>query len=276
MNSKVWLPLCSAIILSGCNSISQQAPVQSLAQETDALKKSVIFIHGAHSKGTAWSTVQSQLTKQGINNYVVDLPGRKTTIDPKSITLDHAAQSLCTDLRSYPQPLALVAHSQGGAVVHKAITLCSDVNISDIVYVSAVAPIEGAKPFALLSKQDEDQYFSGITYEDGWMKISDKSAYLSAFTETHSKTQQQFVLDNSVDEPAITGDGKVMLSKSTLVPINKAYVFATQDKIISLSSQKKIAESIGITQTYSLDSGHLPMLTKPLELAEVITQALQL
>ncbi|MCG7561982.1 MULTISPECIES: alpha/beta hydrolase [Pseudoalteromonas] len=276
MNSKVWLPLSCAVILSGCNSTSQQAPVQSLTQETDAHKKSVIFIHGAHSKGTAWSTVQSQLTKKGISNYVVDLPGRKTTIDPKSITLDHAAQSLCTHLRSYPQPLALVAHSQGGAVVHKAITLCNDVNISDIVYVSAVAPIEGAKPFALLSKQDEDHYFSGITYEDGWMKISDTSAYLSSFTETHSKSQQQFVLDNSVDEPAITGDGKVMLSKATLAPINKAYVFAIQDKIISLSSQKKIAESIGITQTYSLDSGHLPMLTKPFELAEVITQALQL
>ncbi|RZM81474.1 alpha/beta hydrolase [Pseudoalteromonas rubra] len=276
MNAKAWLPLCCAVILSGCNSVSQQTPAHTLSAQTVALNKSVIFIHGAHLKGAAWSAVQSQLSQQGISNYVVDLPGRTTHIDPKSITLEHAAQSLCEQLRAYPQPQSLVVHSQGGAVAHKAMTLCQDVKITDLIYVSAVAPVDGAKPFALLSKQDEENYFAGITYEDGWLKISDKPAYLASFTEAQAKRQQQFVLDNSVDEPAITGDGKVTLSKATLAPINKAYVFATQDKIISLPSQQKIAESINVTHTYSLDSGHLPMVTKPVELAEVITKALQL
>ncbi|KAF7775251.1 hypothetical protein PCIT_a1401 [Pseudoalteromonas citrea] len=277
MKLKVCCALFSTVIVAGCNT-TEHKPIQykSLIDHSSEKHNSVVFIHGAHLKGSSWSLVQKNFAKINIPTHIIDLPGRSQPLSPESITITYAAQTMCNELQQLPQPLSLVVHSQGGAIAHKTLTLCNDIKVNDIVYISAVAPINGAKPFSLLSKEDEKNYFSGIKYEGGWMKISNKTAFVSSFTDSQSPTLHAMVINNSVDEPAITGEGKVQLNKEALKDIKKSYIFAKNDKIISFESQQRIAQSIDIQNTYTINSGHLPMLTQPDELAKAIVAALKL
>ncbi|MCF2860206.1 alpha/beta hydrolase [Pseudoalteromonas sp. SMS1] len=271
------ISLCATASLVACNSISSNTNSGSAANlSTGQTEATVVFIHGAHLRGAAWQPVASELKKAQVTPHIIDLPGRDKKVAPKTITLSHAADALCKRTQDLPQPQVWVMHSQGGAVAHKALASCNQVEVNHLIYVSAVAPVEGAKPFALLNKDDENNYFKGVTYEGGWMKITNQSEYITAFTNTNSKSLQAQIWSQSVDEPAVTGEGKVYLNKAKLNAIPKSYVFAKEDKIISYATQQKIAESIGATQTYHIESGHLPMITQPVALADAIKSALAL
>jgi pimeloyl-ACP methyl ester carboxylesterase len=272
-----FIAFCTTASLVACNSISSDStPLSAAALSTEQAVTTVVFIHGAHLRGSAWQPVATELKSAHVTSHILDLPGRDNTVTPSSITLNHAAKALCERTNALPQPQVWVMHSQGGAVAHEALASCNKAEISNLIYVSAVAPIEGAKPFALLNKNDENNYFKGVTYEDGWMKITNQAEYVASFTNTQSRSLKAKVWSQSVDEPAVTGEGKVYLNKTKLDAIPKAYVFAKEDKIISYATQQKIAQSIGATQTYSITSGHLPMITQPVALADAIKSALTL
>lgn len=268
--------------LAACNSVSSDVNQVASAELNNAQvaqaqeEKTVVFIHGAHLRGAAWGSVATELKNAQIQSHILDLPGRDNSVSPDTITLSHAAAALCERTNTLAQPQVWVMHSQGGAVAHEALATCNQVEVSNLIYISAVAPFEGAKPFALLNKSDEDNYFRGVTYQDGWMKITDQAQYVASFTNTQSKTLQAQVWSQSVDEPAVTGEGKVYLNKAKLDAIPKAYVFAQEDRIISYETQQKIAQSIGATQTYSIASGHLPMITQPVAVADAIKSVLKL
>ncbi|MDK2593584.1 alpha/beta hydrolase [Pseudoalteromonas obscura] len=273
-----FISLCTVASLVACNSVSSDSkPLSagSLSTERAETESTVVFIHGAHLRGSAWQPVATELKNAQIVPHILDLPGRDNKVAPKTITLSHAAEALCKRTNGLPQPQVWVMHSQGGAVAHEALASCNRAEVSHLIYVSAVAPFEGAKPFALLNKDDESNYFKGVTYEDGWMKITNQSEYVASFTNTKSKSLQAKVWTQSVDEPAVTGEGKVHLNKDKLDTIPKVYVFAKEDKIISYTTQQKIAQSIGATKTYSIESGHLPMITQPVALADAIKSALR-
>ena len=272
-----FIAFCATASLVACNSISSNStPLSAAALSAEQATATVVFIHGAHLRGSAWQPVATELESAQIASHILDLPGRDNTVTPSSITLNHAANALCERTNALPQPQVWVMHSQGGAVAHEALASCNKAEISNLIYVSAVAPIEGAKPFALLNKDDEDNYFKGVTYKDGWMKITNQAEYVASFTNTQSHSLKAKVWSQSVDEPAVTGEGKVYLNKTKLDAIPKAYVFAKEDKIISYATQQKIAQSIGATKTYSITSGHLPMITQPVALADAIKSALTL
>ncbi len=272
-----FIAFCTTGSLVACNSISSDStPLSAAALSAEQAAATVVFIHGAHLRGSAWQPVATELESAQIASHILDLPGRDNTVTPSSITLNHAAKALCERTNVLPQPQVWVMHSQGGAVAHEALASCNKAEISNLIYVSAVAPIEGAKPFALLNKDDEDNYFKGVTYKDGWMKITNQAEYVASFTNTQSHSLKAKVWSQSVDEPAVTGEGKVYLNKTKLDAIPKAYVFAKEDKIISYATQQKIAQSIGATKTYSITSGHLPMITQPVALADAIKSALTL
>jgi len=74
----------------------------------------------------------------------------------------------------------------------------------------------------------------------------------------------------SVAESAPVGGSKVTLNEKRFQEIDKYYVFAKNDRIISLASQQSIAQSINLKSSFQLNSGHLPMLTHSQALADVL------
>ncbi|PCJ12053.1 MAG: alpha/beta hydrolase [Gammaproteobacteria bacterium] len=265
MRKIILAALSVLFMISGCvsnkDSNNAKSPVNTL-----------VFVHGAHLTSNAWSFVATLLEKDGYNTIAVNLPGREQSINPNSITLDVSSQALCDAIKNVTAPITFIAHSQGGAIVNNALSICPTKNIKNIIYVAAVAPVHNDKPFALLNSSDEENYFKGVSFdeESGWMIISDRDSFVSVFTNSISNEIRTLVLSQAVNEPAITGDGVVSYDAAYFSKINKFYIYTKKDKIISLKSQKTIAEKIGLKGHVIIDTGHLPMISSPLKLASQI------
>lgn len=268
---KIVSPVVALVLMiSGCASIPQN---HELAEKV-VQKPTLVFVHGAHLTAKSWLNTENILKAKGFDTLAVDLPGRNKSDNPHEITLNASSKALCDSIKSIDSSIVFVAHSQGGAVSNNALSICPKQNIKGMVYIAAVAPADGEKPFALLNKVDESNYFKGVSFDEksGWMKIKDKNAFTSVFTNSKSNAIQHKVMSQSVNEPAVIGDGVVHYHNDYFSKLNKFYIHTKFDKIISLTSQQKIASKIELNGSTVLDTGHLPMLSAPEKLANHIEQ----
>lgn len=243
----------------------------TISEELDK-ESIVVFVHGAHLTSKSWENVEAILNKNNVDTYSVDLPGRNDKIPAKKVNLISSSESLCKDLGNVKKPISIVGHSQAGAIINHAISICPSININRIIYLASVSPIQGEKAFDQLSKSDEEHYFSGIQYDksNSLMVISDQQKFGRSFTSQEDKLDSLSAY--AVDEPSKIADNPISYNKKKLDSIKKFYVFTKKDLIISLESQKRIAERIDTVKTSELDTGHIPMITHPNNLASVLLQ----
>ena len=257
------------IICSGCSNVYQN-------KQPSARKETLVFVHGAHLTSDAWFSTTEILETAGFNTVTVDLPGRNSSDNPNEITLNVSSQVLCDSIKSIDNPIVLIAHSQGGAVSNNALSICPKANITNIIYIAAVAPLNGDTPYSLLSQADESNYLKGIHYDDssGWMIINNKEVFVSIFTNSGSMSVKNKIMRLAVNEPAIIGEGVVHYDSEYFSTLNKFYIYTKFDKVISIESQEKIANKINLKKSSVIDTGHLPMISSPALLASKIARML--
>ena len=231
----------------------------------------LVFVHGAHFSGNAWAKVQQELNSK-VANIAIDLPGRKDNITPNKVSLELSAAALCTSLGKIKGEKIIISHSQGGAVTNASLGLCPAEAISKLIYVTSVAPLEGESAFDSLSDQDGKNYFNGVVYDEAstLLNISNDDKFAETFAPKANKTQLRWLAKHAVSEPSVLAESKLSLDAERYDNLAKYYAFAKQDKIISLSTQEQIASKLSLTQSFEIDSGHLPMLTHADTLAEII------
>lgn len=255
MNRLFLVLILASLIFTGCTT-------QSSAPQTNT---TLVFVHGAHLTAQSWQPVEQLLADVNLSTLSVNLPGRSIQEDPKKITLDISSNYLCQAVQNIDGDIIYVAHSQGGAVVNQALSLCPSKQIKHIVYVASVAPLNGEKPFSRLNEADEIHYFKAVEYQEGtgWMAITKPNEFARVFASSDSKSILKTVISEAVNEPALIGDGIIKLDNNAFNQIPKSYIFTEQDKIISLPSQKLIAKHMVLENQSSLNTGHLPMITDP-------------
>lgn len=256
-------------VISACLGLLTYLSVNTLAFA--ASNTSLIFIHGANFKANSWDQVQVHLDNK-INMVAIDLPGRNDHISPSKATLALAAGMTCKAMAEISGDKILVAHSQGGAVANATLATCPNEAIVKIVYVTSVVPLNDTAVFSMLNKTDKNSYFTGLQYdkEEQLIKIVDVDAMAKNFAHDANQQQLNWIKNQSVDEPSALGSSKVILNEKRFQEIDKYYIFAENDHIISHTTQKKIAKSIELKKSYTLKSGHLPMLTQSKALAALL------
>ncbi len=236
----------------------------------------LVLVHGAHFAADSWSQVKAYI-KPITKVVAINLPGRDGVSNAKDITLTDYAEALCQSLSTLHGDIHIAAHSQGGAVANRALHLCPEVKVKSITYVTSVAPTQGQTAFELLNQQDSDNYMASMKFDEAThrMKIKDKDMFASYFAQDANAEQKQTLANIALAEPTHIGDEIIALKPELLAKVAKYYVFANQDKIISLKSQVKIAEQIDLQGVYALDSGHSPMLTQAKPLAQIFNQVIK-
>src|SRR5436309_14687928 len=91
----------------------------------------VVLVHGGFVDGSGWQGVYHQLTKDGYSVSVVQNP---------TLSLAGDADATRRVIDAQGEPVILVGHSYGGAVITEAGT---DPNVAALVYIAAVAPDTG-------------------------------------------------------------------------------------------------------------------------------------
>jgi len=219
-------------------------------------KPSIVFVHGLWADGSCFAKLIPALQKEGFE-VIASQHG-----------LDSHAGDVATVKRALgrvSEPAILVGHSYGGSIITAAGT---DARVAALVYIAAFAPDENETTQSLMETFPPTDIFSHIEVADGrvWLK---QDGVLS-FAGDLSKDEQQLVWATQAVPVADLFNQKVEGTAWKSKP--SWYVVATKDKTIQPDLERFVAKRMGAT-TFETDSSHVPMLSQPDFVLDVIRKA---
>ena len=153
---------------------------------TESDTPTVVLVHGGFVDGSGWQGVYEHLTKDGHSVAVVQNP----TI---SLADDAAATNLILDVQS--EPVILVGHSYGGAVITEAGT---HPKVAALVYIAGFVPDKGESVNTLIADFPTDGPQPPILPpRDGFLFL-DREKFHASFAGDVSAEEAAFMADSQV------------------------------------------------------------------------------
>jgi pimeloyl-ACP methyl ester carboxylesterase len=221
-------------------------------------KPSLVFAHGIWADGSCFSKVVAPLQAEGYE------------VLSSQYSLDTTAADVATIRRTLGRvssPAILVGHSYGGSVITAAGT---DNRVAGLVYIAALAPDAGETSQTQQANFPRTDVFSHIEVADGriWMLPQGVECFAGDLSEQEKKLVWATHFPPAVDLFDAKVEGTAWKSKPTW------YIVATRDRTVQPDLQRFFAKRMGAT-TYEVDSSHVPMLSQPKFVIDVIRTAAQ-
>jgi pimeloyl-ACP methyl ester carboxylesterase len=268
------------VLAAAAIAVAALVPLQAASGESptavrtaDAAKPTIVLVHGAWADSSSFAPVTMILQNKGYNVVVPPNPLRGLSGD--------AAYIAAYLQQATTGPVVLVGHSYGGAVITNA--ALADPDVKALVYVAAFAPAEGeavgqiiGASESALNVPDPATVFNFVAYPGA--QNGDVDVYLKPETFT-----QYFAPDVPPTVRAVLAAGQKPSAFVTNVEPSGAPAWAalpswwalpSEDQVIPAETQRAMAERAGSHVT-EIKSGHLPMITKPVQVSRVIEEAVQ-
>jgi pimeloyl-ACP methyl ester carboxylesterase len=219
-------------------------------------KPTIVLCHGIWADGSCFSKVIPALHAYGHEVIAVQYG------------LDSFEEDVATVKRTLNRvgsPVILVGHSYGGATITAAGV---DDRVAGLVYIAAVAPDVGETVQQQLDKYPTD-IFSRVEVADGraWMLPNGTEFFAGDLSDEEQKlvwaTHYAPVADLFHQQKIKSTPWK---SKPSW------YILATQDHTVHPDLQRWVSKRMGAT-VVEVESSHVPMLSKPDVVIEVIRKA---
>ncbi|MBZ9854243.1 alpha/beta hydrolase [Mesorhizobium sp. CA13] len=227
------------------------------ASTANAPKKTVVLVHGAFADGSSWSKVIPLLEAKGLNVVAVQNP-------LSSLAADVDATRRVIDAQ--PGPVILVGHSWGGVVISQA-----GVNdkVKALVYVAAFAPPKGVSINDLGKGQPAPWAGSLQADSAGYLRLTPEGV---ARHFAQDLPAVEISLIAATQGPAFSGIFDERLEAAAYETKPSWYIVAKNDGMIPPAAEAAMAKAIGAEVT-ELSTSHVPMLSRPREVADVILAA---
>lgn len=244
--------------------------------ENAAPKSPVVLVHGAWQGAYVWDQTEADLKAAGYRVTVVKLPGHGDDNTPVfQVSLQGYVDAVKTAINSYDEPVILIGHSLGGAVITQAASQLPQ-KISKLVYVAGFIPQNG-KSVLEYSNMDTTSLLGPairLSEDQTVADIDDPAANLAnIFCQDGTAVQKQYLVDHYRGEPTIPLATPLNYETSAYNAAGvKYYIHTTEDKTITYGFQQQMADTAGITNTYTINSGHSPFISRSSELTALLKQ----
>jgi len=221
-------------------------------------KPSIVFVHGLWADGSCFAKLIPTLQKEGFE-VIASQHGLDSHAED--------VQNVKRTLGRVSEPAILVGHSYGGSVITAAGT---DPRVAALVYIAAFAPNDDETTQSLQEKFPATDIFSHIEVADGrvWLK----PIGVASFAGDLPKHEQDLVWATQAAPTADLFNQKVDGTAWKSKP--SWYIVGKQDRTVHPDLERAMAKRMGAT-TYELDSSHVPMLSQPERVLEVIRAAVK-
>jgi len=219
-------------------------------------KPSVVFAHGLWADGSCYSKVIPTLQAEG--HEVVSAQNSLDSLEGDVAAVKRA-------LGRVSSPAVLVGHSQGGTIITHAGT---DERVGALVYICALAPDEDETANSLLAKFPTTDVFSHIEVAEGKIWLLPEG--IGCFAGDLPEEEQKLVWATQGVPTADLFDQKVPGAAWKSKP--SWYIVGNNDKTVHPDLERFLANRMGAT-TREIDSSHVPMLSHPDVVLDMIRQA---
>ena len=220
-------------------------------------KPSIVFAHGIWADGSCFQKLIPTLQAEGHQvmaaQYGLD-------------TLKGDVEATIRTFGRVAGPIVLVGHSYGGTVITHAGT---DPRVAALVYIAALGPDETETSQQQQDKFPKTEVFSHVEVADGraWMRPSGVAAFAGDLTPEEQGVVYATHFAPAVDLLLQKHDGGIAWRTKPSWSI-----VATEDRTVQPDLERFAAKRMGAT-TVELKSSHVPMLSRPRDVLEVIRQA---
>jgi pimeloyl-ACP methyl ester carboxylesterase len=223
-------------------------------------KPNIVLVHGAWADGSSWSKVIPLLKEAGFNTVVTQQ--RLTSLSDDVEIVRRAAESL-------QDPVILVGHSYGGAVITEAAQYCP--NVAALVYIAGFAPDKG-ESLALLSSGSPvvppgaaairpDKY--------GFLWI-DRKLFAENFCGDVDQVEAEIMA--AVQKPLSMVCFEDQITNAGWKKLPCWYQISTDDRMIPPQAEQFMAKRIN-ARTISIASSHASLVSHSKEIADLILEA---
>ena len=219
-------------------------------------KPSIVFCHGIWADGSCFSKVIPALQADG--HEVIAAQYALNSLEDDVATVKRT-------LGRVSRPAILVGHSYGGSVITAAGV---DDRVVGLVYICALAPDADETSQGQQDKFPKTDVFSYVEVADGraWMRPEGVVCFAGDLPEAEQKVVWATHYAPAADLFTKAVPGTAWRSKPTW------YIVGKNDRTVHPDLERFVAKRMGAT-TRELVSSHVPMLSRPDEVIDVIRNA---
>ena len=221
-------------------------------------KPSIVFCHGLWADGSCFSKVIPALQAEG-HQVIAAQYGLNTTAEDVA--------NVRSALGRVSSPAILVGHSYGGSVITGAGT---DERVAGLVYIAALAPDADETSQTQQSNFPKTDVFSYIEVADERIWLLPEG--VKYFCGDLSGQEQKLVWATQTVPDVNLFNAKVGGTAWRSKP--SWYIVGKNDRTVHPDLERFFAKRMGAT-TYELESSHVPMLSQPERVIDVIRTAAQ-
>src|SRR4029077_20551296 len=220
--------------------------------------KNVVLVHGGFVDGSGWEGVYNELKKDGYEVSIVQNP---------TLSLEGDSDATKRIIDAQDEPVILVGHSYGGAVITEA---GNDPNVAALVYIAAFAPDKGESVNTLIEGFPKDGPQPPILPpQDGFLFL-DREKFHDSFAADVDAELAGFIAESQVPWGIAARGGRVRGVAGGSKP--SWYLVTTDDRMIPPSAQREMSGRAGATVEEAAAS-HSVYVSQPAAVAELVKKA---
>ncbi|MEV6758524.1 alpha/beta hydrolase [Streptomyces sp. NPDC051214] len=220
-----------------------------------------VLIHGAGDVGWSWHLVEAELRARGHDVVAPDLPG-----DDDSLTLDDYADAVVEAVGDR-RDLVVVGHSYGAFT---APLIAARRQVDALILVAGMVPEPGETP---------DAWWSNTGYAEAVRRQAERDGGLTGSDDPHVSFYHD--VPRALAEEAMSKERAHPSSAASAQPwpldawprVPTRFVVCTEDRFLPPEFQRRLArERLDVTPD-EIAASHCAALSRPRELADVLTAA---
>jgi pimeloyl-ACP methyl ester carboxylesterase len=226
----------------------------------------IVLVHGGGLDGRCWEPLRAELAGPSL---AVDLPGRGRHPAPLgSVTFAMCAEVVRDDADAAGfDELVLVGHSLAGCSMPATVALLGE-RVRHAVFVACTVPDDGKSAYDML-----DPAIQELIREAAGTQPRPMPPEIAKMVLGDDLTDAQYawcVRRLVAEAPGLTTEAVDLAPLRTSMP--RTWVRTLHDLIVSAEQQLHYAANVGHCEIVDLDAGHMCMVSRPREVAEILNE----
>ncbi len=224
-----------------------------------------VLIHGGWHGAWCWDKVAPLLRQAGHRVIAPDLPGHGHDTTPVAARpYEQYVPCVCAILDAQTEPVILLGHSSGGAVITAAAHQ-RPARVGVLVYLAAFLLPHGITPPELMRTDAESLLLSALIVDQDRQTVTvAPERATQVFYDDCTDADAAWATSLLVPEPLIPR-GSAAAPTPTVIsaPVPRVYIETLHDKALGPTTQRSMYTALPCQKVYALPTSHSPFLSAP-------------